>query len=79
MNGRLDLQNASFNYASAPNGISNANGSVFFNGNTATLQNITGESGGGKVRLTGFVTMGDTCASECGGTSMLCGFGPSRA
>ena len=35
----------------APNGLSNANGTVNFNGTEAIIQNLTGETGGGKVAL----------------------------
>jgi translocation and assembly module TamB len=58
VNGRLQLQNASFNLISLPNGLSNANGVVTFNGTQATIQNITGETGGGKVTLAGFASYG---------------------
>jgi translocation and assembly module TamB len=60
VNGTLELKNASFNYASLPNGISNANGVVTFNGNNAVVRNMTAESGGGKVTLDGFTTRTDT-------------------
>ena len=55
INGRLQLQDASVNLLSLPNGISHANGSIDFNGTEAVLDNITGETGGGKITLTGFV------------------------
>ncbi len=55
VNGRLELHNANVNYIDFPNGIANANGVILFNGNNATIQTLTGESGGGKVALTGFV------------------------
>ncbi|PWU02641.1 MAG: hypothetical protein C5B51_20470 [Terriglobia bacterium] len=58
VNGRLQLQNASFNLLDAPNGITNANGVIAFNGTEAEIQNVTGESGGGKVTLAGFVAYG---------------------
>lgn len=54
VNGQLVLQNASFNYAGFANGISNANGTIVFNGNSAQIRNLSGESGGGAVTLTGF-------------------------
>jgi autotransporter translocation and assembly factor TamB len=60
VNGTLDLQNASVNYVDVPNGLSNANGTIVFNGDTATIRNLTGESGGGKVALAGFVSFADT-------------------
>ncbi|MBV8818202.1 MAG: translocation/assembly module TamB domain-containing protein, partial [Acidobacteriaceae bacterium] len=55
INGQLQLRNASLNYADLPNGISNANGVVIFNGNTASIRNLTAESGGGKVTANGYV------------------------
>ncbi|HLG97016.1 MAG TPA: translocation/assembly module TamB domain-containing protein [Bryobacteraceae bacterium] len=58
MNGRVTIQNASFNYTGISNGISNANGVVLLTGNSATFQNVTAESGGGKLTLGGFVVMG---------------------
>jgi translocation and assembly module TamB len=60
INGTLELKNASFNYATLPNGISNANGLVTFNGNNAVMRNMTAESGGGKVTMDGFTTMDGT-------------------
>lgn len=56
--GTLQLQNASFNLLDLPQGISNASGTVQFNGTQAVLQNISGQSGGGKVSLTGSVGYG---------------------
>ncbi len=41
-----------------PNGLSNATGTVAFTGTEAYIQNITGESGGGKVTLSGTVGYG---------------------
>ncbi len=58
VNGRVQLQNASFNMVDLPNGITNANGSIAFNGTQAQIQNITGETGGGKITLAGFVAYG---------------------
>jgi translocation and assembly module TamB len=58
INGRLQLQNASVNMIDFPNGLSNANGTIQFNGTEAIIQNLTGESGGGKVSLAGFVAYG---------------------
>jgi translocation and assembly module TamB len=60
VNGRLELQNASINYANFPNGLENANGLVIFSGNTATIRSMTAQSGGGKVTLSGFATLTDT-------------------
>ena len=58
INGTLQLQKASFNMLDVPNGLSNATGVVAFNGSEATLRNITGETGGGKVTLSGTVLYG---------------------
>jgi translocation and assembly module TamB len=58
VNGRLDLENTSFHYIDFPNGLSNLNGAIVFNGNNATIQSLTGESGGGKVSMSGFVSYG---------------------
>jgi translocation and assembly module TamB len=54
VNGKIVLTNANVNYATAPNGISNANGVILLNGTGATIQNLTAESGGGKISVTGF-------------------------
>ena len=54
VNGKVELKNANVNYAASPNGLSNANGVILLNGTNATIQNLTGESGGGKIALTGF-------------------------
>ena len=54
INGRLILENATFNYAQLPVGFSKANGTVVFNGNSASIQDLTAESGGGKISVSGF-------------------------
>ncbi|MBV9407111.1 MAG: translocation/assembly module TamB domain-containing protein, partial [Acidobacteriaceae bacterium] len=60
VNGRIELKNANVNYATAPNGLSNGNGVILLNGTNATIQTLTGESGGGKVSATGFVGYGNS-------------------
>ena len=55
VNGRVELRNANVNYTDSPNGLSNANGVILLNGTNATIQSLTGESGGGKIAMTGFV------------------------
>jgi translocation and assembly module TamB len=60
VNGRLQLQNASFNMVDAPNGLSNGNGTITFTGTEAIIQNLTGETGGGKVTIAGFYSYGGT-------------------
>ena len=59
VNGQLVLKDVAFNYAGMPNGISNANGTIAFNGNSASIQTLTAESGGGKITVTGFAENGD--------------------
>jgi len=54
VNGRVDLKNVNVNYSEVPNGLSNANGAILLNGTSASIENLTGESGGGKIVLTGF-------------------------
>ena len=54
VNGRVELKDANVNYADAPNGLSNGNGVILLNGTNATIQTLTGESGGGKIAVTGF-------------------------
>jgi translocation and assembly module TamB len=58
VNGQVTLQNAAFNYSGFGNGLSNANGTIVFNGNTAQIRTLTGESGGGNVSLSGFAGYG---------------------
>src|SRR5439155_22179091 len=58
LNGRMEFQNAAFNIAEDPNGISNATGVVIFNKDRVTIQSLTGETGGGSIELTGFAGYG---------------------
>ncbi|MBV8550177.1 MAG: translocation/assembly module TamB domain-containing protein [Acidobacteriaceae bacterium] len=55
INGRIELKNANVNYINAPNGLSNGNGVVLLNGTGATIQSLTGQSGGGTISAAGFV------------------------
>jgi translocation and assembly module TamB len=71
INGKLQLQNASLNLLDVPAGLSNANGVVDFNGTSAQFQNLTGEVGGGKVTLSGFM-------AYSGGTHMALRVNASR-
>ncbi|MBV9506567.1 MAG: translocation/assembly module TamB domain-containing protein [Acidobacteriia bacterium] len=54
LGGRLAFENAAFNYSGLPNGLSNAAGVIVFAGDRATIQRLGGETGGGKIELTGF-------------------------
>jgi translocation and assembly module TamB len=55
--GRVELQNATVNSTKIPNGVSNANGVILLRGSRATVQTLTAESGGGKITLSGFVSL----------------------
>ena len=60
VNGKVELKDASINVTQSPNGISKANGVILLNGTSATVQNLTGESGGGKVSVAGFAGLTGT-------------------
>ena len=47
--GRLELRNASLFLRDFPNGVDNANGLILFDRNRATVQNLSGKSGGGDI------------------------------
>jgi translocation and assembly module TamB len=55
LNGKVELQRVNVNSADVPNGLENGNGVILLQGTTAIIQNLTGESGGGKVSASGFV------------------------
>ena len=54
LNGRVALKDANINYATSPNGLSNGNGVILLSGTGATIQSLTGNTGGGKISVTGF-------------------------
>lgn len=54
INGRMEVQNAAVTYSDFPNGLSNASGVILFTGERATIQRLSGETGGGKIQFTGF-------------------------
>lgn len=49
VDGRVELHNASVYIRDLPNGVDQANGLILFDRNRATIQNLTGVSGGGNV------------------------------
>ena len=49
VNGRLELKKASLYLADVPNGVDNANGVILFDRSRATIQDLSAETGGGKV------------------------------
>jgi translocation and assembly module TamB len=58
VNGQLTIRDVGLGYASLPIGLSNANGAVVFNGNTAQIRTLTADAGGGKISVTGFAGLG---------------------
>ncbi len=52
--GRLELKDATLNLAELPVVVAKTNGLILFDGSRATIQSLSGESGGGKVDITGF-------------------------
>jgi translocation and assembly module TamB len=49
VDGRVELHNASLYIRDLPNGVDQANGLILFDRNRATIQNLTGVTGGGTV------------------------------
>jgi len=56
--GRMEIHDAAMDVAGFPNGISKANGVVLFTGDRATIQSLSGETGGGKIEISGFAGYG---------------------
>lgn len=56
--GRLRFQKASFFLKDFPNGLEQASGSILFDRNRATIEELRAQSGGGDLALTGFVAFG---------------------
>jgi translocation and assembly module TamB len=54
VNGRMEIHDAAMDLAGLPNGLSKANGVVLFTGDRATIQSLSGETGGGKIEISGF-------------------------
>jgi translocation and assembly module TamB len=58
LSGRMELKNASLYLSDFPNGVDNANGSVLFDRNRATIDKLRAETGGGTVDFSGFIGFG---------------------
>jgi translocation and assembly module TamB len=58
VNGRMEIHDAAMDIAGLPNGLSKANGVVLFSGGRATIQSLSGETGGGKIEISGFAGYG---------------------
>jgi len=55
INGRLEVQRGSVHFTDTTTGLSDANGTIVFSGNQATLQNFAGLVGGGAISLSGVI------------------------
>lgn len=55
LGGKLVFENANLALADIPNGISNLRGTAVFTEDRLQLQDISAESGGGKIKLGGFI------------------------
>ncbi len=53
--GKMQLRNASFYLKDFPNGIENAEGSITFERNRASIDKLTGRTGGGQFEVRGFL------------------------
>src|SRR5262249_10251171 len=58
LGGRMELKNASLYLSDLPNGVDNANGTVLFDRNRATIEKLRAETGGGTIDFGGFVGFG---------------------
>ncbi len=54
LTGRADLKSVNLAYAGIPNGISNGNGRIVFDGSRASIDTLTAQTGGGTLKLSGF-------------------------
>jgi translocation and assembly module TamB len=68
VNGRLQLSKASLYYSDLPYVIENADGSIAFDRNRATIERLTAETGGGTIAFTGSLDFGTSLES---GTPMV--------
>ena len=58
MNGRLELTKASLSYSDLPYVVDNADGSITFDRNRATIERLTAETSGGTISFTGSLDFG---------------------
>lgn len=54
--GRIQITNGAISYVDLPNGLSNINGSMFFNEDRLQVRSLTAHTGGGDLNITGFIT-----------------------
>jgi len=55
LTGRMELRDASFRLRDVPNGLARANGVIVFDRTRANIESFTAETGGGELRVAGFV------------------------
>jgi translocation and assembly module TamB len=60
LSGRMELKNASLYLSDLPNGVDNANGTLIFDHDRATIEKLTAETGGGTIKFSGFIGFGST-------------------
>ncbi|HEX8926264.1 MAG TPA: hypothetical protein VF786_10755, partial [Terriglobales bacterium] len=56
LQGKLRVTNGSVSYADVPNGLSEINGTMVFNRDRLEVEDLVAKTGGGEVRLGGFLT-----------------------
>ncbi len=56
LTGQVKLTNVGLSYQEFPSGISQLNGTIVFNQNRLDFKDVVGVSGGGQVKVTGYVT-----------------------
>jgi translocation and assembly module TamB len=66
VNGRLQLSQASLYYRDLPYVVDNAEGSIAFDRNRATIERLTAQTGGGTINFTGSLDFGSALASGTG-------------
>ncbi|MDT8068060.1 MAG: translocation/assembly module TamB domain-containing protein [Terriglobia bacterium] len=54
--GRIQITNGAMSYVDLPNGLSNINGTMFFNEDRLQIRTLTAHTGGGDLNITGFIT-----------------------
>ena len=57
MRGRLNVEKAAIAYIDFPNGLSDINGTLFFNEDRLQIQELTARTGGGLLHCGGFITL----------------------
>lgn len=64
LEGRMELTGASFYLRNVPTGLDKVNGAVIFDSTRASIESLTAETGGGTVRLAGFIGFGENLSYQ---------------